>query len=695
MNRTILNLSVIVLCALPLRSALAEYSTNYSSVDVSRWKCLLCEFESYYGMTGQLSVSSVLTTDDSDRFGRHGSFERAGTRSVLDARIGVNRMKGWVVDASARNIGLDSNDITIDIKNPHSLEAKFRFQQYRHLTESEALTPFRRTNGRLTLDSSWQPDLQTNGFTSLATTNSQIELTTTRRLLESTVSFDVIPRINLSLGHRSTSKDGTQATFRDGIFQSTALPKTIDHDSVANQMQISYRDRRLNAAWSRTNSTFENFEPLLQWESPYRFGLLENESANAFSHEYFNDTFDVSLTLPRNTQLRFHDRRGETKTMPQSLKYGHGSLIRDSEPIHLFAERDHRSRRVLLITALTKEIELTSSRLHYEFKDLRPTEALTPALGGLFLTPERTVRPGDFNRQESEIGVNYRPDSGVHLLSRIWRNTIKRKRQEITENETQGLEIKLTHSIDERWETFSTLRSESRAASTFQAITTNNLYTRRFHQANMKRRGVSGGTRFLFNDGSDFVSLAVDLDRRDYPKSELGLTGKEILGLTFGYGLRPSKRVVVDGHVASHRQSAEIDGSQSLDLSMPWTYTSDDVINSVGVKLMVEPDNRFVDNIRVDYTLSDGQSDLETLFDGATRLFPNQNSRHESLDASFNLREFRGVSIEARVYFEKYDARDWSIDSVTQTSLSNVLTMAHDNPSFENSLFSLQLNRSF
>ena len=207
-------------------------------------------------------------------------------------------------------------------------------------------------------------------------------------------------------------------------------------------MQISYRDRRLHAAWSRTNSIFENFEPLLQWESPYRFGLLENESANAFSHEHFNDTFDVRLTLPRNTQLRFHDRCSGTKTMPQSLKYGHGALIGDSEPVNLFAERDYRSRRFLLTTALTKEIELTSSRLHYEFRDLRPTEALTPALGGLFLTPERTLRPGDFNRQESEIGMNYRPDSGVHMLSRIWQKSIKRKRQEVIENETQGIEMR-------------------------------------------------------------------------------------------------------------------------------------------------------------------------------------------------------------------------------------------------------------
>ena len=695
MRSMTLRLGVLLVCALFHVDVLAEYPTNYADVDVSRWKCLLCEFETYSRTTGQLAVASVFTSDDSDRFGRNGSFEQAGTRSVLDTRMGVNGARGWLLNANARNIGLDSNDIALDIKSRGSLEATVRFQQYRRLTESNALTPFHLTNGRLSLVSNWQRDSQTNGFTSLPTANRLIELATTRRRLESTVNVEVIPRVRLSLTHRSASKQGVQETFRDGILQSTALPKTIDQESITNRIQVSYRDPRLNATWSRTRSTFDNLEPLLQWESPYRFGLLVNESANASSHEHFSDTIDIKLSLPRNGMLRYHQRRGETETEPVTFRYGLSPQIDDIEPVHLFAKRNYLSRRLQWTTDLTRDVELSASRLVYEFNDFRPTDSLTPALGGLFLAPTRTLRLGDTNRRESELGLNYRPDSGMQVLSRIWSNSIARVNQEIAENQTRGLEIKVAQPIADRWETFSTLRSESRDATEFQAISTNNPYTRRFHHAELKRRVGSFGLSFLSNKRNDFVSLAVDLERQDYPESVLGLSTTDIRGLTLGYRLQMGKRVVADGHVGSLRRFTEINGSQSLDLSMPWTYSSDNVVNSAGLKLFFEPINEFVDNLLVNYTFSDGLARMETLFDSSTSFFPDQISRHESIDLSVRFAETFGMTVEAKIYIEKYEASDWSIGNVSQTSLPNVLTMARDNPSYENTLFSVQVNRSF
>ncbi len=694
MKLQVFKLVVLTVSALACNVALGEYTTNYSNVDVSRWKCFLCEFQLYQGTTGQISVASVLTTDDSDRFGRNGSFESAGTRTVLDGGIDVNRASGWLFSASATNIGLASNDIAIEIKNSRSLKANLRFQQYRRLAESNALTPFQASNSGLTLGPQWQRDLQSSGFTSLGSTNRRLELATTRRLLESTVSMEVVPRIELSLSHKSASKEGTRETFRDGIFQSTALPKTIDHESVTNRIQISYRDQRLNTTWSRSDSTFKNLVPLLQWESPYRFGLMKNESANAFSHDHSSETLDIKLSLPRNGVLRIHERRGETETEPQSLRYGFSSLINDVEPVHLFAKRDYVNRRLVVTNQLSRNIDISASHLQYELKNFRPVEELTPALGGLFLVPSRTLRSGDFKRQESEIGLNYRPLSGLRVLSRIWEFTFTRTNQEIAENQTQGGELKITQPLLGRWETFASVQTESRNASDFQVVTTNNPNTRRFHQAEMERRIWSTGLTFSARERDDFISVTVDLDRRNYPASELGLSDEEFRGLTLSYGLRIGESIGTDGYVASHRRSASINGSQSLDLSMPWSYSSDDIVNSAGLNLAIEPLNKFVDNIHVVYSLSDGEAKLETIFSDAARFFPRQISRHESVDVSIGFGEIFGVSVEARVYFETYEARDWSIDNVDQTTLASVLTMARDNPSYDNTLFSLLLKRS-
>ncbi len=695
MKRVVLKLMVLIVGVLIHNAAIGEYTTNYANVDVSRWKCFLCEFETYRAATGRLSVASVLTTDDSDRFGRNGSFERAGTRLILDSRVGINKTNGWVLSASTNDIGLDSNDISIKINSPRSLKASVRLQEYRRLTESNALTPFIETNGRLALGPQWHRDLQTSGFTSLAMSNQRIELATTRHLLESTVSVDVLPNVELSLFHRSASKEGVQETFRDDILQSTALPKGIDHESVTNRIQISYRDQRLNTTWARSASTFKNLEPVLHWESPYRFGLLENESTNAFSHDHSNETLDVRFNLPLNGMLRFHERRGVTDTEPRSMRYGLSSLISDTEPVHLFAERDYQSRRLVLLSQLNRDIEVSVARSQYELKNRRSTESLTPALGGLFLTPSLALRSGDLERQESELELNYRPATGTRVLSRIWETVLTRTNQEIEHNQTRGLEVKLTQPLFESWETFTTISGETRSASEFQDITANNPNTRRFHQAPMKRRVWTGGMRFSPRKLGESVSLSVDVDRRDYPQTILGLSAEEVQGLTLAYSLRIGKRIVTDGHIASHRRTTEINGAQSLDLLMPWTYSSDDVVDSAGFKLLIEPFNRFVDNILVGYTLSDGQAKLATSFDDTNRFFPNQISRHESIDVEVGFGETYGLNVEARVYFEDYDARDWSIDNADQTKLANILTMARDHPSYENALISLRINRSF
>lgn len=686
--------TVLIVLALCHECALAQYAVNYANVDVSRWRCLLCEFEKYGGANGQLSIASVLTTNDSDRFGRHGSYERAGIRSVLNTRLGISSPSGWMVSASAANLGLDSNDIAIKIKDPRSLEATFRIQQYRRLIESEALTPFHE-NGRLTLGPAWHRDLASNDFSSLATSNRLVELATTRRLLESTVSVEVIPRIDLLLGTRSSSKEGVQETFRDGILQSTAVPKMVDQESAAHRIQVSYRSQSLNAAWSRSKSTFENNAPLLRWESPYLFGLLKNESANAFSREHTSETFDLRLSLPHNSMLRIHERHGKSKSTAQSLKYGFGSLIVDTEPIYLFAERQYQNRRLLLTTRLPRNVEVTASHLEQKFKDLRPITELTPALGGLFLTPLVAVRPGDFTRTEAEVDLNFNPISGVRVLSKIWDNSLTRTNQEIADNRTRGFEVRSALPTFGRWASFATLRSEFRDASDFQAVTRNNVHTRRFHQAEMKRRVWSGELRYRINKKDDFVSLEVDLERHDYPESVLGMSDRQFRGFTLGYALRLDDVIATNGYIASHKRFATINGSQRLDLSMPWTYSADDAVNSAGLKLTIKPINKIVDNILVDYALSDGEAALATLFNGSTSFYPVQISRQQSLNVSIRLRAIYGTMFTARVYFEAYDARDWSIDNITQTTLSNVLTLARRNIPYDNVLFSLQADRSF
>ena len=91
-------------CLISTAYGLAAYEVNYSAVDTSRWQCRLCEFENYRNTNSEFSVSSFLTTEDSDRFGRDGSFARAGMRTAFDIDLGKTWANGWFLNLHAMNV---------------------------------------------------------------------------------------------------------------------------------------------------------------------------------------------------------------------------------------------------------------------------------------------------------------------------------------------------------------------------------------------------------------------------------------------------------------------------------------------------------------------------------------------------------------------------------------------------------------
>lgn len=672
----------------------AGYVTNYSNVDVTRWKCFLCEFETHSGFSGQVSATSIRTTDDSDRFGRDGAFERAGTGSVLDARAGVST-QGWIVSANAQNLGLDSHDMAFVANRRGKLKARLRIQQYRNLVESEALTPFRETDSGWKLPSDWQSDFQTQGFLNLGSSNQVIELARTRRMVESAIVLQVLPKLNVQFTRKASSKEGYQETYRDGFLQTTALPKRIDHDLLANQLRIAYRSDILSMAWTRSRSKFENLAPLLRWESPYQFGLSANESANAYAHKHASDTLDIKVTVSDDGMLRMHERKGKSITEPQPIRYGLSPFLDELEPVQVFAERNYRSRRMQFTKQFFDGLKFSLSRSIYQLEDFRSEDTLTPALSGLFLTPPQALRAGDIERGETEFGVKYRLRSGIAVATKLWMTELNRRDQEIDTNKIRGMDWQFELPLQNRWKALMRFQNDSRDASEFQNITTNNPRTRRFHSAERDQRRLSGEIRYFVNDSASFVAMSYDASKQDYPSSVLGMSSVENRGISLKYAASFSERVTADAHVASHQQVSQINGSQSLDLTMPWVYSSDDQVKSAGLSLSIMPTYESLRRIQFNYILSDGEICAESLFQLQEDIFPSQISRHESLDITIDAGTLLGATVETRIYVEKYDAMDRSIDEIDQATLGSVLTLGRDRPSYRNTLFALRLSKRF
>lgn len=673
----------------------ASFEINYSKVDISRWSCRLCEFDRYADAIGAFSISSLVTTEDSDRFGRDGSFETAGMRAALDAEFAKAWSKGWQLDVEAMNLGLDSRAVAVKLNGAMSLEARVALNRYRRVVESEALSPFRLRNQRLVLDDDWQSDYRTSGFASLESANRSIELASLRERLISGIRFAPVRRVVLSFERQREAKTGIQETYRDALYQSTALPRTIDQSTVLNRFRAEYRSDAVNAGWTREHTRFSNHAPLLSWQSPYLNGLSENQSANASSYRHRSQTVDARVSLPTIGMVRFHARSGRSQSDARALAYADNEVLRERLPIDIDARRNFRSRRVVANSKSFGDLHLQASYSLFKIEDDRSILRLTPALGGIFLTAPEQLRLGNLKRVKAEIALNYGAPQRMHLQSRIWTNSINRVQQEILRNETRAVEVKFSRPLVDRWNLVCSLARQNRSASEFLNLTSNNPNARRFHQAHSRRDSWSGGFRFTPLSRKGFVIVEVDGARTHFPHSIIGLQDLRSDGLVVSYRLLHGRNVNVEGYFAKHKRTSAINGSESFDLTRPWTYLTTDDVVSGALRLAIEQPGPRIERLHFDYKHSDGMALYRTLFRGVHEAFPNLISRHDSVDIELRFKAIGNISVATQIYFEKYDTQDWLIDGVAQTSLERVMTMNRDRPPHRNVLFSVMLTRTF
>ena len=687
-------LALAVLFSAPSAES-AEYEVNYANADTGRWACRLCEFEKATARTGRLAAGALNATGSEMRFGRDNGIDRSGGYLDLNADFHLATPSGFLLDLTARDLGLDARDAALSLRKPKRYGLQVRYRETPRNVARDTRSPFT-GNGTLSLPPDWVPAFSTAAMTQLGASSDLVRLATKRRRLDIGAWYNLTPGLTVRTGYFHEAKRGVDATSRDFFYQATALPQTIDYRVDGAEAGLRYEAPALSLAITYAHRRFRNGEDALVWDNPYVGVVPSGESATAPDNKATTLSLVANARIGRRTRLNATLIRNEAKQDAPFLPYTSNASI-DLAPIDetsLDANRESLSAAVNLVSRPTPRLRLSVAHAVADRRDRRRNILLTPVLGDLFATAPINAVGYDYKRSRTDIALRYRVARHLRVASGYRNLDNRRTNLEIRGNDEHRGWLEVTGELGAGWQARVKYVLAERDAAEFLANSRNNPLTRRFYQAERRHSEWSGGVRFD-SDATGF-SIGLDANRRkhNYPDSLLGLQRDTSTGWTMDIAYTPGKAACVSGFYGVQSRKSRTAGSAAFP-TRDWWYDLKDKVTTAGARFAVKGFPHPALDFSVDYAHSDGIGDYETALDDARSIFPGLISRHRSVDVQLRHAWRPRTSLVLRYYYERYRAADWAIDGLGQDAIRNVLTLGRSSPRYGNHLIALSVKTSF
>lgn len=683
-------IALAALLAAPAAEA-AEFAVNYANADTRRWSCRLCEFDRAAARAGTLAAGALTATESQMRFGRDNGIDRSGGYLDVNAGYRLATRSGLMVDFAGRNLGLDSRDAALRVRQPRRYGIRFRYRETPRNLARDGRSPFTGTD-TLALPADWIPAFGTAAMRRLAQSSEPVELATERRRSEIGAWYSLASALTVKSAYYHERKRGVVDTSRDFFYHATALPQPVDYRVEGANAGLHYESRTVSMAITYAGRKFRNGADLLEWDNPYIGPVARGRSAAAPDNRARSLSFVSRLRMGSRTRLNATLVRSEAKQDAPFLAYSSNEAI-DLPPIAepgLDGNRELLSAAVNLISRPTPRLRVNVSHVVTERRDRRADMMLTPVLGDLFATAAVTAPGYDYKRASTRVRLRYRLPGRFRLAAGFSHLDNRRSGLEIAGNDRLRGWLELTGEIGTGWRFRLKHDRADRDAAEFHANTRNNPLTRRFYQAERRDSEWSGGIRF--DSAASGLSIGFDANRRelDYPESPLGLQRDLSAGWALDAAFAPAPAVSISGFYGVQSRKSRTAGSAGFP-DRGWLYDIDDKVTTAGARLVARGFPHPALELSANYAHSDGVGDYETALGAMRSSFPALISRHRSLDLRLRYAWRPRASLVLRYYFERYRGADWSIDGLGPDAIRNVLTLGRSSPRYGNHLIALSV----
>ena len=673
----------------------AGITPNYARVDTARWRCRLCPFEAVQG-EGSMTAGAIHVDASQPRLGRDDGLDEAGLHIALDADYRRRDEAGRSVELTAADVGLDSRYARLRIGNGREWDVRITRRDTPRNVATNGRTPY---SGRtsLTLPSDWVAASGTQEMTALIAGSHPFDYATKREASAIDLRLGLHPDWRLKAGYSHETKKGTEETYADFLYQATGLPKPIDYRTEAFTAGLSFDRGPFLAAAEFRSSRFRNDDRFLEWENPWAGRTVEHgRKALAPDNDAQSVSFVSRLAPDRKTTINAALTWGEMTQDDAFLPYTtNPALTLDPLPADSLDGRVRTFAGTFnVVSRLTDRMRVSLQHRRRRSDSDTGTLTLTPVLGDLFVPATRERRTHDFDKAQTGGRLRYRVARGVELAAGAETSRIHRSRLEITGNEEDKVWTELAVNDFRGFRLKLKRMTADRSASAFQDLTTNHPLTRRFYQAQRKRREWRADLDYHF--ASAGLSLGLDAYHRsnDYPDSVIGLRHDDDRGWGADFSYAPTARSTLSGFFTSERTTAATAGSVAF-ASPDWMYGIEDTVNTIGLTFTL----REVLSERLDlsfgYVHSDGAADYDTEFQDRLSVFPRLVSEHRAFDVRARYRWRDRLALITRYRHEDYRSVDWALTDIGQDTVDNVISFGRPSPNGSAGYFSVLVEMQF
>lgn len=670
-----------------------------AAVDTSKWKCESCKFEQ--GVSGTVDVGVGSVSGKSTEFGQYNGLDKKGGFFIGDGSVRSRGADGSYWNMNASNLGLDTRSVDAEGGKQGSYKFLFQYDETPHRIWNGAQTPFLGAGGNsLTLPAGFAA--ATTDTMPLAGQLNSVDLGSLRKQVGVGASWIPTGNWETAFKVRHETREGNKLTAGSFFVSSTQLVEPTDYVTDQVDASASYATRKFQLKFAYYGSKFQNHNDSLTWANPYGtaafLGTFPGAASGQLALPPDNQFHQVSATagyqLSDKTRLSGDIAYGRMTQNDSFLPYGTGFAGPGGS---LNGRAKTLDAAVKLSSAVTDRLRLNAAYAHNDRDNQTPQSLYAVVSTDMFAGAPRTNLPYSFKQDKLKLSADYTASARLRGSVGADFDSHKRTYAEVDTTRENTVWGKVASSITDKIDlTFKLAHGERRNTGSFQPIAgimpPENPLLRRFNLANRNRDTVGLRADFMPMERLT-LGLGLDSSEDKYTDSSLGLTNAKDFNLNGDASLVVSERTNLRFY--ANRQVIKSKQANSQTFSVPdWFADNKDTVDTfgLGVKHAAIKDKL---DIGADYSTSRSRSQINVNTGLANPGFPDITATLDTLKlyATYRLKET--MSLQAGYWIEHYSTKDWMLDSVTSTTIPNVLTMGLQAPQYRVDVLRVSLRYKF
>ena len=515
------------------------------------------------------------------------------------------------------------------------------------------------------------------------------------------VGIDFIPaakwEADVNVHHET--REGQQRIAGSFFFKTAQLVKPVDYVTDEVEAAITYTSRTWQSRLAYYVSLFNNEDTSLTWQNAYNpitAGANSGSLALPPDNQFHQILLSTGYQYSRQTRFSGDVAIGRMKQDEDLLAATNNTSLSVALPrSSADAEVETLTANLKADTAVNSKLRLNASWRYNDRNNKTPSTVFDWVTTDAFVSVARQNLPYSFTDRTAKLEADYLLSRLVRLSAGYENENRKRTNQEVNETTENTIWGKAAVRSNNTYYVTVEAAHAERDASGYNPVAevtpAQNSLMRKYNMADRTRDTGSVHTGFNLNETAT-IGLGVELANDDYTDSFVGLTGSRETIYNADLSVVMTEMSSLHAFASHENIKSEQAGSQSY--STPdWSATNNDTVDSLGLGLT----HHLIENkldVGIDYVMSNSTGKI-TVSTGLPAAFPNVEARLKTLKLHGDYRLQENLSLHAEFWYERYTTKDWMLDGVSPTTISNVIGFGDASPDYSISVTMLSARYRF